>query len=67
LPSLSAVFLRWRLIERWTGGVSGLLSRFPDAAGDLSNDRWNFPDALTLLASGVWLAGNVIASRQAGR
>ncbi len=55
--------LRWRLIEQWTGGVGGLYLDFPTPPGDLSNDRWNFLMALSLLALGVWLATNVIASR----
>jgi len=55
--------LRWRLIEGWTGGVGGLYLDFPTPPGGLSNDRWNFLVALLLLAIGVWLAGNVIASR----
>ena len=56
-------FLRWRLIEGWTGGVGGLYLDFPTPPGGLSNDRWNFLMALLLLAIGVWLARNMIASR----
>ena len=56
-------FLRWRLIERWTGGVQGLYLDFPTPPGGISADRWNFFMALVLLALGVWLAGNMIASR----
>lgn len=60
-------FLRWRLIERWTGGVSGLYLDFPAPPVDwLSNDRWNFLMAVALLAAGTWLGANLIASR-AGR
>jgi len=56
--------LRWRLIEQWTGGVQGLYIDLPEApAGLLSNDRWCFFLALALLALGLWLAANVIASR----
>ncbi|HLM12332.1 MAG TPA: branched-chain amino acid ABC transporter permease [Reyranella sp.] len=56
-------FLRWRLIEQWTGGVQGLYLDFPAPPGGISADRWNFFMALVLLAAGVWLAGNMIASR----
>lgn len=56
-------FLRWRLIEQWTGGVQGLYLDFPTPPGGISADRWNFLMALVLLAIGVWLAGNMIASR----
>ena len=56
-------FLRWRLIEGWTGGVGGLYLDFPTPPGELSGDRWNFLMALTLLAIGVWLAQNLIDSR----
>ena len=55
--------LRWRLIEQWTGGVQGLYLDFPTPPGGISADRWNFFMALVLLAAGVWLAGNMIASR----
>lgn len=55
--------LRWRLVERWTGGVQGLYLDFPPPPLDLSNDRWNFLMALALLGAGVWLAKNLIASR----
>jgi branched-chain amino acid transport system permease protein len=55
--------LRWRLIEQWTGGVQGLYLDFPAPPGGISADRWNFFMALVLLAAGVWLAGNMIASR----
>jgi len=55
--------LRWRLIEQWTGGVQGLYLDFPTPPGGISADRWNFMMALVLLAAGVWLAGNMIASR----
>lgn len=56
--------LRWRLIERWTGGVQGLYLDLPSAPADiLSPDRWLFLLALTLLAICAWLASNLIASR----
>ena len=56
--------LRWRVIEQWTGGVSGLYLDFPTPPlMTLGNDRWNFLMALTLLGLGMLLAGNLIASR----
>ena len=56
--------LRYRLIERWTGGVSGLYLDFPEGPDDwLSADRWRFAIALAALALGLWLAANLIASR----
>ncbi len=56
--------LRWRWIEPWTGGVQGLYLDFPPPpAGFLSNDRWGFFMALSVLAAGLWLAANLIASR----
>lgn len=56
--------LRYRLIEPWTGGVSGLYLDFPEGPNDwLSADRWRFALALGALALGVWLAANLIASR----
>jgi len=56
--------LRWRLIERWTGGVQGLYLDLPAAPGEiLSPDRWHFVLSLTLLAAGAWLASNLVASR----
>jgi branched-chain amino acid transport system permease protein len=56
--------LRWRLIERWTGGVGGLYLDFPTPPVDwLGNDRWNFLMALAILAFGAWFAANLIASR----
>lgn len=56
--------LRWRPIEHWTGGVQGLYLDFPTPpVGFLSNDRWAFLMALTLLAVGTWLAHNLIHSR----
>lgn len=59
--------LRWRPIEHWTGGVQGLYLDFPTPPLDaLSNDRWAFLMALSLLAVGLWLAHNLIGSR-AGR
>jgi branched-chain amino acid transport system permease protein len=56
--------LRWPPIERWTGGVQGL-SLDPPASpiAGLSNDRWLFLLALSLLAGGAWIATNLIASR----
>ena len=56
--------LRWRVIEQWTGGVSGLYLDFPTPPlMAMGNDRWNFLMALTLLGLGMLLAGNLIASR----
>ncbi len=56
--------LRWRLIERWTGGVQGLYLDLPSAPGDvLSADRWLYLVSLALLGAGAWLAHNIIASR----
>ncbi len=56
-------FLRWRLIEQWTGGVQGLYLDFPTPPGGISPDRWSFMMALASLATGVWLARNLISSR----
>ena len=59
--------LRWRPIEHWTGGVQGLYLDFPTPPLEaLSNVRWAFLMALSLLAAGLWLARNLIDSR-AGR
>jgi branched-chain amino acid transport system permease protein len=56
--------LRWRLIEQWTGGVSGLYLDLPSAPFDfVESDRWLFFLTLGLLGAGVWLASNIIASR----
>lgn len=56
--------LRWRPIEHWTGGVSGLYLDFPTPPISLlSNDRWAFLMALALLGAGTWLAHNLIHSR----
>lgn len=56
--------LRWRWIESWTGGVQGLYLDFPaPPIGLLSSDRWSFLMALSLLAGGLWLAANLVASR----
>jgi len=56
--------LRWRVIERWTGGVQGLYLDLPAAPIDgLSSDRWLFLQSLALLAAGAWLAANIVASR----
>lgn len=57
-------FLRWRLIEDWTGGVSGLYLDFPTPPVSwLSSDRWNFLMTLAILGVGMRLAVNLIASR----
>jgi branched-chain amino acid transport system permease protein len=57
-------FLRWRLIEHWSGGVQGLYLDLPAAPIDgLSNDRWLFLQSLALLAAGAVLAANIVASR----
>jgi branched-chain amino acid transport system permease protein len=56
--------LRWRLIERWTGGVQGLYLDLPSAPGEIvSADRWLFLLTLALLAAGIWLVTNLTASR----
>jgi branched-chain amino acid transport system permease protein len=56
--------LRWRPIENWTGGVQGLyVDPPPPPLEALSQDRWMFFIALGLLAAGLALAHNVIASR----
>jgi branched-chain amino acid transport system permease protein len=56
--------LRWRVIEGRTGGVGGLYLDFPTPPfGWLSNDRWTFLMALSLLGFGAWFAANLIASR----
>ncbi len=56
--------LRWRVIERWTGGVQGLSLDSPASpVAFLSNDRWSFLLALALLAAGAWTATNLVASR----
>ena len=56
--------LRWRWIESWTGGVPGLYLDFPaPPIGLLSSDHWSFLMALSLLAGGLWLAANLVASR----
>ena len=36
--------LRWRLIERWTGGVQGLYLDFPDAARRPQQRPLELPD-----------------------
>ena len=56
-------FLRWPPIARWTGGVSGLYLDAPAPPPGLSADRWAFLLTLALLALGVWLAFNIMASR----
>ncbi len=59
--------LRWRPVERWTGGVQGLYLDLPAPPADLlSNDRWAFLMSLAILAGGTWLAHNLIRGR-AGR
>jgi branched-chain amino acid transport system permease protein len=56
--------LRWRLIERWTGGVQGLsVDSLVSPVDLLSNDRWSFLLALSLLAASAWTASNLVASR----
>ena len=56
--------LRWRWIESWTGGVQGLYLDFPaPPIGLMSSDHWSFLMALSLLAGGLWLAANLVASR----
>ena len=56
--------LRWRLIEQWTGGVSGLYLDLPDAPFEgLSTDRWLFMLSLALLGGGMWLVANLLGSR----
>lgn len=55
--------LRWRLIEHITGGVQGLYLDPPAAPFGLGPDRWVFLLALALLAAGLLVVGNVIASR----
>jgi branched-chain amino acid transport system permease protein len=56
--------LRWRPLETWTGGVQGLYLDFPTPPTELlSNDRWAFLMALAILATGMWLAHNLIESR----
>jgi len=49
--------LRWRVIEHWTGGVQGLYLDLP------SSDKAMYLMSLAVLALGVWLAHNIIASR----
>jgi branched-chain amino acid transport system permease protein len=56
--------LRWRPVEAWTGGVSGLYLDPPSPPVEmLSQDRWMFLLALALLAAGLLLAQNIIESR----
>jgi branched-chain amino acid transport system permease protein len=56
--------LRWPPIAGWTGGVSGLYLDLPSAPFEvLTSDRWLFLQSLVLLGAGVWIAGNIIASR----
>jgi branched-chain amino acid transport system permease protein len=56
--------LRWRVIEQWTGGVSGLYLDLPSAPfAFLSSDRWLFLQSLALLGTGAWLAHNMVSSR----
>lgn len=57
-------FLRWRVIESWTGGVNGLYLDPPAPPLEaLSQDRWCFFLALALLGALMILARNIIASR----
>ena len=57
-------FLRWRVIESWTGGVNGLYLDPPaPPLAALGQDRWCFFLALALLGALTMLARNVIASR----
>ncbi|SJZ32957.1 branched-chain amino acid transport system permease protein [Enhydrobacter aerosaccus] len=56
--------LRWRVIERWTGGVQGLsLDSLSSPIAALSNDRWLFLLTLGLLAAATWISANIIAGR----
>lgn len=56
-------FLRWRVLEDWTGGVQGLsLDNPASPIAFVSNDRWSFLLALTLLACSAWLSSNLLAS-----
>ena len=56
--------LRWRLIEQWTGGVSGLYLDLPAAPfKGLGIDRWLFLLSLALLGGGTWLVANLLGSR----
>ena len=55
--------LRWRLVERWTGGVNGLYLDFPTPPLGLSNDRWAFLLALGLLGAGLGLVRSLVDSR----
>jgi branched-chain amino acid transport system permease protein len=57
--------LRWRPIEHWTGGVQGLYLDLPPPPRftGLSEDQWKYLLGLALLALGVWVARNLIASR----
>ncbi len=56
--------LRWPPIAGWTGGVNGLYLDAPRAPWGLaSEDRWMFLLTLGLLALGMVLATNIIASR----
>jgi len=56
--------LRWRVIERWTGGVQGLYLDPPAAPLQIVNvDRWGLLLALVILAASLNLIANVIASR----
>jgi branched-chain amino acid transport system permease protein len=56
--------LRWRPIERWTGGVQGLyLDPLPAPSGLVSDDRWVFLLALVFLAAGLIVVANLLDSR----
>jgi len=55
--------LRWPPLERWTGGVQGLYLDPPLPPLGLAQDRWCFFLALAVLAAGLLLTHNIIASR----
>ena len=56
--------LRWRPIERWTGGVEGLyLDPLPPPGGLVSEDLWVFLLALAILAACLHLVANLVDSR----
>ena len=56
--------LRWRLIERWTGGVQGLSLDQPSSPlAFVSDDRWMFFLSLGVLAAASWVIANLMAGR----
>ncbi|HZQ02208.1 MAG TPA: branched-chain amino acid ABC transporter permease [Reyranella sp.] len=56
--------LRWRLIEKWTGGVQGLyIDPPPPPFAIVGQDRWSFLIALALLAAGLLIAHNIVKGR----